>query len=406
MYRSSAGDLTSQHDGPVRGERWDRDRFERMRGGGGGGGDRGRDEHDHFRFTEHDRFPGGRRDIDIHEDFDRGGPRGPPTRIAERERVREDERFDPRLRRRTEIFDDHTPSEVANLALAPYRRQSVVEKDIDLSIRRPARPGYIRRQSSLDTFDRRPLPRYNDYERDVYEKESARGSVRGGSVRGSIRGSVRDDFRPPTNVPIPLPVRERRFRGDEFEEVRYREVEREREREPELREDFREDFREEEFREVDVKRAKSTTSGRSRSRASRSRASKSIAASSARSSSSSSSDETEVPQPPRASWGRKGKTRLPKRLCRKQAVIDLGYPFEEEVNPLAVFKGTDANCIRMISSSSVAHSRKNTLTRSLRLARITERVSSCVSRMRRLANLLLQRKPLMSMRIRRITLRR
>lgn len=282
MYRSSTGNLDHFDDSPRGGERWDRDRFERMRRGGGG-----RDDYDHYRFQEHERFPGGHRDIDIHEDRKRQGPR-----VIERERFHEDERYDRPLRSRTDIFHEPTPSEVANKALAPYRRKSVVDKDINIGIdinerRRPARPQYIRRQSSLDTFDRRPLPRYGDLER--YERQ---------------------EYRPPTNVPIPLPIRERRrspprhfHDEDDYEEIRFDERDRRgREREN--------------YREVEVSREKS-----------RVRRSKSVAKST-RSSSISSFEEI---QPPRATWGKKGKTRLPKRLVKKQAVIDLGYPFEEEV---------------------------------------------------------------------------
>ncbi|KAF2684343.1 hypothetical protein K458DRAFT_417925 [Lentithecium fluviatile CBS 122367] len=279
QYRSSTGDLSRFDEPPRGGERWDRDRFERVRGGRGGGGSR--DDHDHFRFQEHDRFPGGHRDIDIHEDYDRRGPR-----VMERERFREEERFDRPSRSRTDLFNDPTPSEVANRALAPYRRKSIVERDMEVAPKRPARPQYLRRQSSLDTFDRRPLPRYGDVE----------------------------EWRPPTNIPIPLPIRERRrspprFHKDEYEEVRYTE----REREPRRVE-------REEYREVEVERAKS------RRRRSHSRATKSVAQST-RSSSTSSFEEI---APSRATWGKRGKTRLPKRLCKRQAVIELGYPFEEE----------------------------------------------------------------------------
>ncbi|KAF2733312.1 hypothetical protein EJ04DRAFT_544215 [Polyplosphaeria fusca] len=299
MYRSSTGDLSFHEDPPVR-ERWDRDRFERMRGG------RGRDEHDHFRFQEHERYPGVHRDIDIHEDIDRRGGR---SNVIEKERFREEDRFDRPSRRRTELFEESTPSEVANRALAPYRRKSVVEKDIDISIRRPARPQYIRRQSSLDTFDRRPRPRYEEYE---YERE---------------REHERDEWRPPTNVPIPLPIRERRrspprYREEDFEEVRYRDIE----REP----------RHEEYREVEIKREKS------RHRKSRSKASRSVAASSHRSSSSSSFEEVE---PPKNLVGRKGKTRLPKRLVKKQAVIELGYPYEEEEDFIIVKRALEKDHI-------------------------------------------------------------
>ncbi|KAI2483458.1 hypothetical protein Ptr902_05775 [Pyrenophora tritici-repentis] len=118
------------------------------------------------------------------------------------------------------------------------------------------------------------------------------------------------EYRPPANVPIPLPIRERRRsprhhfdEEDDFEEITYDDRGgRRRERE--------------DYREVEVHREKS-----------RVRRSKSVAAKSTRSSSMSSFEEI---QPSRATWGKKGKTRLPKRLVKKQAVIDLGYPFEEE----------------------------------------------------------------------------
>lgn len=304
VYRSSTGHL-DRFDEPPRGggggggERWDRDRFERMRGGvrgppslSGGGpasnaGGRGRDEQENFRFQEHERFPGGHRDVDIHEDRNRQG-----TRVMERERFHEDDRFERPSRRPTDLFHEPTPSEIANQALAPYRRRSVIDKDINIGINiderrqpaRPQRPGYIRRQSSLDTFDRRPLPRYTELER--------------------------HEYRPPANVPIPLPIRERRrspprrfHEEDDFEEIRFEDRGgRGRERE--------------DYREVEVHKEKS-----------RVRRSKSVAKST-RSSSISSFEEI---QPSRATWGKKGKTRLPKRLVKKEAVIELGYPFEEEV---------------------------------------------------------------------------
>lgn len=313
MYgRSSASALDRYDDPPAPprgggGERWDRARFESMRRGGppgGGDSDSGRsrgpprDDYDHFRFQEHDKGPGYHRDVDIHEDRAR---RGPP--VMERERFYEDDRFGHHGRRRNDLFEEPTPSEVANRALAPYRRKSVIDKDINIDIdidrresrparsARPARPQYMRRQSSLDTYDRRPLPRYGDVER--FEREEVH------------------EYRLPPNVPIPLPIRERRrspprrFRDeDDFEEIRYDERDgRGRERE--------------DYREVEVHRAKSKV-----------RRSKSVAKST-RSSSISSFEEI---QPSRATYGKKGRTRMPKRLVKKQAVIDLGYPFEEEVS--------------------------------------------------------------------------
>lgn len=293
MYRSSAGDLTFKDDPPMRGgERWDRDRFERMRVGSGSKRSPPGREDEHLRFQEHDSFPGGRRGIDFHEDYQRRGPR-----VTERERFREEDVYDRPNHRRTELFEETTPSEIANRALAPYRRKSVVGENIDVAVRRPARPQYIRRQSSLDTFDRRPLPRYGELER--------------------IDRIERDEWRPPTNIPIPLPFRERRhspsrhYRDEEFEETRYRDADRESRR-------GRQEV--EEFREVEVERK------RSKVRRSRSQAARSIAQS-VRSSSSSSFEEV----PPAITMvGKRGKTRMPKRLVKKQAVIELGYPFEEE----------------------------------------------------------------------------
>lgn len=46
-------------------------------------------------------------------------------------------------------------------------------------------------------------------------------------------------------------------------------------------------------------------------------------------SSSSSSEQTTVSV--RSEFPKKGKTRMPARLVSKKAIIDLGYPFEEEV---------------------------------------------------------------------------
>lgn len=348
MYRASTGDLSYIDDHPGRGAggRWDRDRFERMRGARGGGGP-GRDDFEHYRFQKHEQYPGMHRDIDIHRDVDRRGPR-----VAERERYHEEEDFGRPSRRRHEIFDEPTPSEVANRALAPYRgrRKSVVGEEIDISIKRPARPGYIRRQSSLDTFDRRPLPRYHEHER--------------------------EEWRPPTNVPIPLPIRERRrspprrlYDDDYDDEFRYREYERERERERERDREPRGRPREE-YREVEIRREKSTRRARSRSRAARS-----IAATSVRSSSSSSFEEVQAPvQQP---VGRKGRTRMPKRLVKKQAIIELGYPFEEEVCQGFSLRNLNRNLTlilrRRTSSLCGALWRKSTLTKSFGSARVTRK---------------------------------
>jgi hypothetical protein len=262
--RSSVGNIPYADDEP---QRWDRERFERM-------SRRAPDERDYVRVAERERV-GPRtavRDVSLDERFDRRSPRG--ARYEERERFFEEDRFGPPARRRTDFMEEPLPAEIANRALAPYRRRSIVEREVDVPARRPARPTFLRRQSSLDTFDRKPISRYND------------------------------EYRIPADVPIPLPIRRprsppRRFREEAFEEVRYRDL-------PEV----------DEYRDIRIRRERGH---RSRSKA----------ATSVRSSSSSSSSVEEVAPAP-ANVGKKGKTRMPKRLAHKKAIVELGYPFEEE----------------------------------------------------------------------------
>ncbi|KAF2403458.1 hypothetical protein EJ06DRAFT_471261, partial [Trichodelitschia bisporula] len=145
-FRRSEGNLSipPYDDVPPRGDlpprgppsRWDRDKFER----------------ESVRIDDTRGPAGHRRDVIFDERTESRGPRG---RVDEQQHYYERDRFGP------------TPSEVASRALAPYRRRaSVVERDfeyIDREVaappKRPARPQFIRRQSSLDTFDRRPLRR-------------------------------------------------------------------------------------------------------------------------------------------------------------------------------------------------------------------------------------------------------
>lgn len=302
-FRSSAGDLGSYDEPPRRGpERWDRDKFERFSRRSGPV-----EERDSFRFEEHDRYAParGRREVEVDERIDRRGPR---TRVEERERYYEEDRTDRPRRRQTDFLDEPTVSEIANRALAPYRRKSIIEKDLEPPVRRPGRPQFLRRQSSLDTFDRKPYARYGDQEK--------------------------DEWRPPTNVPIPLPIRERRrspsrrrYREDDFEEIRYKDVE-----------------PREEYREIEVRREKSTRR-RSRSRTSR------RTAPSARSSTSSFEEVSPVREP----IGKRGKTRMPKRLVKKQAVIELGYPFEEEDDFIVVRRALEKEQIDEIIKISESY---------------------------------------------------
>jgi len=120
-------------------------------------------------------------------------------------------------------------------------------------------------------------------------------------------------------VPIPLPIRRRspsrrRYRETEYEEIDYRDAE------PDA-----------DYRDIWIKRERST-----HRKAPKSEAPKSVRSESVKSKSSSSSFEEVSKEPsPVREVGKKGRTRMPKRLVHKKAVVQLGYPFEEEVSRLA-----------------------------------------------------------------------
>ena len=67
----------------------------------------------------------------------------------------------------------------------------------------------------------------------------------------------------------------------------------------------------------------------------------------------------------KSEFPKKGKTRMPARLVSKKAIIDLGYPFEEEVRDFAVYEFQFINVFRAISSSFKRLSGLRTLTKSL-----------------------------------------
>lgn len=240
------------------GGRWDRDRFERVRAKS-----RGAEVRDSYRFVEDDRYNrrGSRVDIDIDESYDRRGPRG-RVDVRERDRYEYDvDDYAPPRRRRPEFLDDDMV-EVRERRLAPYAPR--YERDEDLPYR-PARPAYVRRQSSLDTMDRRPRPRYGD--RDI---------------------EVDIQVRPPR---------------DDYEER-----------------DFRSDDRrfEEDYRDVRIRRDRERSTYRM------------------------SSEKYREPEfsPPREVRGsrftKRGRTRMPKRLVQKRAVVELGLPYEEDVSIMQI----------------------------------------------------------------------
>lgn len=290
-YRSSATDLPIRGGGGG-GDRWDRDRFayERER-------DRHGDERE--RFEERDDFysraPGGRvRETVVDDRYERRTSRQPDDGFIRDRRYYEDE---PRYRR-------SPPAEL--------ERQVIIEKEREYrSPSPPRRPGaLLRRQSSLDTFDRRPAPRF--YEREEYPAPARRG-----------------DYRPDPYQPIPLPRSRalpppRVYAERDYEEIRVAEPDR---------------YGDEEFhtyperiREREVTRT-TRRRDRSGSRTSRSHTHHgSSVRSSSKTSTTTSSSSSSATGTVKSEYPKKGKTRIPARLVSKRALIDLVYPFEEEVS--------------------------------------------------------------------------
>ena len=296
-YRSSAGDLGYGVRGP---ERWDAERFtmererERDRSRFGAERDRSQERESHFSRG----LPSRPRERSVDEIYERRERTGPRQGGYEDERVREKVYYDeePRLAPRPRGNSTLTiEKEREYYSPSPPRRSA------------PRPGGLIRRQSSLDTFDRRPFPKYPEEER-----------------YGPPARIPREEFRPPPMVPIPLPRSRqlpppRRFER-EYEDIKIAD--------PDYYGD--DDFRgyPERIREREIIR----TRRRSRSKESHGRPhhSRSVKGS-IRSASSSSSSSSGV-ETVRSEYPKRGKTRMPRRIVSKKAVIELGYPFEEEVS--------------------------------------------------------------------------
>ncbi|KAF7561640.1 hypothetical protein G7046_g2506 [Stylonectria norvegica] len=297
------------------GERWDRDRFmyERqrdqsrdtarmdddryaMRGGRGGGRDGGRDGSD----DRQDR----RRNPSFDDD----------DMVRDRRQYDDEPRFMPPRRER-----EQEPE---------FRRAPVMEKERERERDFPRRgspparrrPAFLRRQSSLDTFDRRPQAIF--HEREEYPVPVRREDLR------------RDDFRAPPYTPIPLPkARGLPPPGRYPDQGFYDDIKgpgSERFGGPDDFNPYPERIRE---REVVKSRRRRDTSRDSFSTRTRSHRSSSVA-SSLSSSSSSSSGGTTV----RDEYPKKGKTRIPEKLVSQKALIDLGYPYVQEGNTIIVQK--------------------------------------------------------------------
>jgi hypothetical protein len=240
-------------------QRWDNERFTSER-------DRTRGQ-EVERFEERDvRISSGpgrhsrRRDhsADTDDLMDRRAPRGAYEEDSVREReVYRDEPRDLPVRSRTTV-ERESEREY-------YRSPSPPR------MKRPIRPSMLRRQSSLDTFDRKPtIPRY-------MEREES----------GPL--AIRRDRTFPLDPPA----------------GRY--VER----------DYVEDVKAYpgRIREREVIRSRRRSRSRSLS-----------------SSSSSDFSEASTVRTSKSQFPKRGKTRMPAKMVSKRAIIELGYPFEEEVS--------------------------------------------------------------------------
>lgn len=273
-YRTS-GDLGFA--GGRSGQRWDSERFAM--------------ERDRARFIEReDRIARRPRERSVDEIYERRGPRG-YEEDRYRERVIEyDDQPQPRFMR-------EPPRQRGQEITIEREKEREVFQSPSPPRRGNARPGFMRRQSSLDTYDRKPFPRYD---REEYGPPARR-----------------EDFgpRPGSFIPAPLPVRRalpppRRYERD-FEEIKIAE--------PDYYGD--EDYRPypERVREREIVR----TRRRSRSIEKSVRSSRS---------SSSSNSGTETVKSVKSEFPKKGKTRMPARLVSKRAILELGYEFAEEVS--------------------------------------------------------------------------
>ena len=300
--RHSSGDLAYgdyyDRDCDSGGGRWTPERFTRERDRASR--NRGPALVERDRYEEHDYYaPPPPRD-------NRGGYRGPRRENSadgfygrDRERDRESDRgapfrfeerdsFGPPSRRREsgryydEEVDSFDGSPARSGQMIPFdRRRQSINKDCGPSPRHaPPRPGIIRRQSSLDTFDRKPMPRYEPRRREPPETIVIPQSLRRRSPPRYAERERDIDFfqeRPPD-----------RFHDDDFHGYREREISiaRRRRAESEARPA---EFVEEKTFEIEE-------------------------------------EEVEKPYP------RKGKTKMPTRLVHKKAIIELGYPFEQEAS--------------------------------------------------------------------------
>ena len=286
-----------------RGERWESERIDIERDRERRGGEtREHIEEYETRYSSGGGHGGARpreRSVDVYEQRERIGPRGgyeediyerreyhdEPRHFRERsiERERPVERERPIERER--IIEKERPRD-------RERAQNIVieERDTYYSPPRagppPPRPEFMRRRSSLESFDRRPLTRF--VEREDY---------------GPPASSYSDGPRPPPLTPIrPRGPPPRRYEDREYEDIAVAEP------------DF---YGDEEFRGYPERVREREIIRRRRRSGSRG--------------SVSSRSESVFSDTVKSEFPKKGKTRMPGRLVSKKAILDLGYTFEEEV---------------------------------------------------------------------------
>jgi hypothetical protein len=290
------------YEGRGRGERWDTERFEI---------ERDRDRHGtetRERFEE--------REIRFAPGSGHGGPR-PRERsideVYERERIGPRGGFEEDRYERREYYDDE-PRYVRERPSERERVQNVTiqEREMYHTPPRPGppppRPEFLRRQSSLDTFDRRPLARF--VEREEY---------------GPPMSVYSEGPRPQPLTPVSLPRRgppPRRYEEREYEDITIAEP------------DF---YGDEEFRGY-PERVREREIIRRRRR------------SGSRGSATSSRSGSVFSEVVKSEFPKRGKTRMPGRLVSKKAIADLGYQFEQEVGTALIIFPCFINRIRAMLS--------------------------------------------------------
>lgn len=231
----------------------------------------------------------------------------PPRRapVYEDQRYYEEDRYGPRGTTQRKYFEetDYYDPRGQRGQMVPYAPERPARPEP------PPRPGLLRRQSSLDTFDRQPARRYRDYDDDYVPQRAP----------------------PPRElipVPVPSPRRQPRYDDRYYDDVRVQD--------PDLYGDdgFRE-YREREW----VSRRRRNSSPSPDRRTMREEFFEEV------------KEEKEVKQYPR-----RGKTRMPKRLVHTKVLYDLGYPYYEEVEstiPLLTPTMSLLKCYRMSVLSSL-----------------------------------------------------